>query len=271
MALQNLKGIGLSMYTYANENADDFPPRLTMLLESGGLIDPETFWNPGDSDPRPLVIDNDLADQQNSTQISYTYFGGSGNLPAEAVVLQDNSLAHNAGQGLLVLTADARAEFFEKSTQTHPMIEAARANLVQIGQALHAYAGDNGGQFPAKLSLLYPAYISDAAVFWNPGDPNPAPATITNDLPNQANSAQISFHYRGAGYNTTSPPQLVLVSDNSLANTFGSGIIVLTADNQADFYVPETAPCNPVEPCTQFAASKLHRLGFALQLYAAEH
>lgn len=270
-AMAGVRSIAMGVLTYANENMGTFPASLSKLVENGSVSYPDTFWNPGDSDPRPLIIDRDLPDQENSTQISYAYFGGSANQSSAAVVLQDNALENNHGDGLIVLTADATVEFFVRRASRNPDVEAAQTNLAQIGQALRAYAADHGGLLPDRLSILYPAYIASPAVFWNPGDSNPAPASIDDDKPNAARSAQISFHYRGAGRTLEGPPGLVLVSDNSAANNMGWGINVLTADGRVDFYSPESPACTSADVCTEIAMSKLRIIQRALQIYANDH
>lgn len=69
----------------------------------------------------------------------------------------------------------------------------ARSRMTQIFYALSAYMNDHSGWLPARLSALYPTYITDPAVFHHPGDPDPPPTTIDNDIPNAPNSARISF------------------------------------------------------------------------------
>lgn len=270
IAEQNLKHLARILYMYATENREMFPDTLSMLYRSR-IYDPTTFWHPGDNDPRPLTIDNDVPNQPNSTQISYAYFRGSTDFDMLAVVVQDNSLANNDGEGLLVVTAEGVVDFFEASDRTHPSIEASQENLRQIGLALEEYADSHGGQFPTELSLLFPDYISDPTVFWNPGDRDPAPTTIDNDMPNVPNSAQVSYHYLGAAYTSSSPSGTVLVADNSLANNFGSGVNVLTADGRADFYVPEVPHCTSPQSCISIARARLRTMGIALQIHATNN
>ena len=273
LALSNLKSLGLSLYSYANENASTFPTTFSMLAgpKTGLYISPSMFWNPGDTDPRPFLIDNDIPNGANSTQISYTYLGGDIDRDAAAVVLYDNSPANNDGEGLGVLTADAAAAFYVKSNLTAPAIETAQANLRQIGVALRGYADANGGKYPAKLSMLYPDWVSAPSVFWNPGDSNPCPTTINNDVPNKANSAQISYRYSGGTYTTNCSPEAVLVVDESLANNLGSGINVLTTDGTVALYVPEPTTCGAPDGCVSQAAAKLRSLAWALQMYADDN
>ncbi len=47
-----------------------------------------------------------------------------------------------------------------------------RSNLKQIGLACHMYAADNNGEFPDKLSRLYPSYLSVLHIFSCPLAPD---------------------------------------------------------------------------------------------------
>ncbi len=270
----NLRKIGLALSTYATDNMGIYPPRLSMLYPTL-ISDPAVFWNPGDSDPCPITIDNDEPNQPNSTQISFFYFGGNADHSPTCVVVQDNSLANNSSLGVYVLTVDGVVEFFERSDRFLPPSEVARSNLRLIGQALHTYANDNLDHFPDKLSKLYPVRITDPTVFWNPGDHYPwsvpAPTTIDNDLINQANSAQTSYHYLGAGHTMGCDPGVILVADNALLNNGGTGMNILTADGVAEYYAPAPPSCQYAFECTNLAASRLRQLGVALYAYASDN
>ncbi len=274
VAQSNLKKIGKALYGYATENQDVFPKNLSMLYRDS-IFDPTVFWNPGDSDPSPLIIDSDVPNQLNSAQISFAYFGGNTELNEAAILAQDNSLANNDGLGVHVLTADTTVEFFERCDRWLPHTETARSNLRLIGQALHAYAAAHNDQYPDKLSRLYPTYISDPAVFYNPGDNYPrgssAPTTINNDVPNYGNSAQTSYHYLGAGYTTACDPGVILVEDNALVNNGGTGVNILTADGAAEYFAPAPPSCQYGFICTNIAASRLRAIGVALSSYATEN
>lgn len=269
VALTNLKFLSLALAVYANDNNAWFPTDLIRLVQVGGVCSPSTFWNPGDSEPEPTQITNSIPNAPNSTQISYAYFGGrSDSYSRLRVVLGDNSLANNEGQGVHVVTDDFAVAFFEPCSRSLPSSEASRANLLQIGQALHAYASANAGQFPARLSMLYPAYIAAPAVFWNPGDNDPAPTTINNDTPNGPNSAQISYHYLGAGYTSACGAGVILAEDNSLSSNGGIGINILTADGAATYFAPAPPSCQYPSSCMSVAAANLKQIGMALFVYA---
>ncbi len=200
----NLTQIMAALYTYANANDEAFPPRLSMLYPEL-ISNPAVFWNPGDSDPCPTTIDNDDLNGINSDQVSFRYIGGSA-ADAPFLVVHDHSTSNNGGLGVHAAISSRGGISFLAPTMSPPSFTAAaRANLEAIGAALRSYAEDHEGHYPPALSKLYPAYIATPAVFCNPGDTvgpgSVPPATINNDTPNQANSAQISFQYMAAGQN----------------------------------------------------------------------
>lgn len=94
----------------------------------------------------------------------------------------------------------------------------ARAHMQAILQGIAIYANDNNDALPPHLWQLYPHYVTDPLAFWHPGDNDPPPTTIDNDVPNAPNSALISFEIN---------PASVLggctwyVRDNSAANNGG--------------------------------------------------
>jgi hypothetical protein len=268
VAQRNLQLLAVALLTCANQNSGSFPTDLARLMEYGAVCSPGTFWHPGDSDPEPTAITNSVPNAPNSAQISYAYFGGKPDSYPLSVVLLDNSLANNGGAGALVVTCDGAASFVEKCSRTSPATNTARVNLQQIGAALRAYANANGGQFPARLSLLFPAYVSDPTVFWHPGDNDAAPTTINNDVPNKVNSAQISYRYLGADYTVSCDPKVVLAVDNSLSNNGGVGVNILTADGQVSYYAPAAPACSSPALCREIAISNLRQIGWALLTYA---
>ncbi len=235
VALANLRSLALAMCTYAGQGDGRYPADPAILAQTN-VCSPSMFWNPGDSDPEPTEITNAIPNAPNSAQLSYAFLGQSADDEPLAVLLEDNSLANNEGLGAFVVTNDSVIAFFEPCTRSLPSAGIARDNLRQIGQALQAYAAANGGQFPARLSMLYPAYIADPAVFWNPGDRDPCPTAIDNDVPNGRNSAQVSYNYPAAACASPCGAGVILVADNSLANNGGSGINMLTADGAAGYY-----------------------------------
>ena len=86
-------------------------------------------------------------------------------------------------------------------------------NLKQIGEGLYFYSLDNAGYFPEKLSALYPHYINKAEIFWCPSDKDPKPEKIENDIPDNKNSACISYQYN-PGYTENDYFLIPLIWDN---------------------------------------------------------
>lgn len=268
VALYNLKSLATSLLTYASANKQNFPIDLITLAE---WESPSTFWNPGDSDPEPTAITNSVPNAVNSTQISFAYLGGNAGTSERKIVLLDNSLANNEGAGVHIVTSDGSTAFFETSSRFLPLTITARANLQQLGNALRVYAADNLDRFPPKLSKLYPNYVSNPAVFWNPGDRNPQPTTISTDTPDTINSAQISFSYLGDGYNLDSDAGVVLIVDNSLSNNGGTGANILFADGHVGYYAPATPSCQDPLACITIAKANLAHIGMGLLTYAADN
>ncbi|HSW45242.1 MAG TPA: thrombospondin type 3 repeat-containing protein, partial [Phycisphaerae bacterium] len=268
VAQHNLKSLALALYSYANNNHDDFPTDLIMLMPAGGICSPSIFWNAGDSDPEPTEITNSAPNALNSTQISYAYMGGSTDSPDGTLVMLDNNLANNGGSGLLAVTSDGAASLLEITTSPNQTVT---MNLQQIGIALYLYAIDNNSRFPTKLSMLYPHYVANPTVFWHPGDNNPIPTTINNDLPDKPNSAQISYRYLGADYRTSCDAGVILLVDNSLSNNGWAGINIFTASGQVYFYAPVMPSCQLPLSCMSTAAANLRAIGMALYTYANEN
>lgn len=86
-------------------------------------------------------------------------------------------------------------------------------NLKLIGEAVYFYAADNDMHFPEKLSSLYPSYIPKPVIFWCPSDKNPKPSRIDNDIPDNKNSALISYQY-SPGHKDDDSPLIPIVWDN---------------------------------------------------------
>jgi hypothetical protein len=140
----------------------------------------------------------------------------------------------------------------------------ARTHLMEISNALFVYANENRDRLPPDLTMLFPNYISDPTVFWNPGDSDPAPTTIDNNATNAINSTRISFEYTATYPNCDAP----LVWDNSAANNGGFYINVAKADGSMS-----TTPYNPmvVGDSTNTAARNLSNLAIAFFMYANEN
>ncbi len=268
VAQRYLWSLSSSCLDYAEVNKGIFPSDLTKLVPH--YIDsPSAFWNPGDSDPEPTAITNSVPNAPNSTQISYAYLAGYNNTMS-CVLLLDNSFANNeGGSDILVGYSDGTGQFYQKSSRCRDLSLVARQHLQQIGTALRVYAADNMDQFPPLLSMLYPSYISDPAVFWNPGQTGWCPTTINNDLPRKGNSAQVSFRYLGADYTANCDPRVILAVDYSRTNNSGTGINILTADGAVDSYGPPPLSCQHPPTCSARAAANLKKIGTALEMYAS--
>jgi hypothetical protein len=79
--------------------------------------------------------------------------------------------------------------------------------------------------------MLFPHYVPRPSSFWNPGDSDPVPLTITDDVPDGPKSAQISFEFLAAGQRIDSLPyDAVIAQDNSPANNGGYSTLRLHAD-----------------------------------------
>jgi hypothetical protein len=213
----------------------DDPVRLFTL---GIITDPLVFWHPGDSNPPPTTIDNSVVDAPNSTQISFTLTTTCpGCLPPGSVLLQDNSSANNDGRFVQYLTNDGYV--FTNPPGALPVptnVVTTWRNLRTLYTACAQYAVEYNGQPPLQLSQLYPSYLVSPRVFWNPGDADPLPTTIDNDVPNAVNSALISFEYPVAGQAWFElPPATIAIADNSPANNEGYGISVVRVDGSIRF------------------------------------
>ncbi|MCC6156385.1 MAG: hypothetical protein IT367_21640, partial [Candidatus Hydrogenedentes bacterium] len=226
-------------------------------------------WHPGDGDPAPVAITNSVMNAPDSAQISFAYVGDSAGHSERDVLFLDNSLTNNDGAGVLVAGIDGSTALFERSGRFVASSGIARENLRQIRTALTAYAGDHAGHYPSRLSMLYPSYVADPAVFWNPGDSQPCPPTIDNDKPNTSRSAQISFRYLGADLIVGGDPGAVLVVDGSLSNNGGTGINLLSADGEVDYYAPAPISCEHPPICSAIASANLRAIGAGLLIYAA--
>ncbi|MFA5393921.1 MAG: DUF2059 domain-containing protein [Candidatus Ratteibacteria bacterium] len=91
-------------------------------------------------------------------------------------------------------------------------------NLKMIGLALQMYAQDHKNKFPDDLKEIYQkySYVKDPSVFWCPADTNPKPTDITNSVPNQPNSCQISYtYYPGHSANERSVADVIIMEDNN--------------------------------------------------------
>lgn len=116
----------------------------------------------------------------------------------------------------------------------------ARVSLIaELGNALRV-AGEDLGSYPANFSDLYVLdYVSNPCLFYNPGDSDAPPSTINNNIPNSADSAQVSFTYAAGGLSVTGlPANTILFMDNTPDNNGGMGRWIYYHNGQLEF-IPE--------------------------------
>ena len=90
--------------------------------------------------------------------------------------------------------ANAPAFGQDKPTTPDPAkIAACTKNLQAIHRAVSAYRLDHGGDYPAWLSVLYPKYVANMAVFHCPNDATPG--TIGSPFRPADPKAAISYDY----------------------------------------------------------------------------
>lgn len=275
VARQNMQRIVQAIWVYMNDHADEPPPSLSALYPDP-IADPRVFWHPGDSDPAPTTIDNDLPNAPNSARISYevdlALFRQS--CPGEQPWIRDNTAANNGGWFVNELYLCNEWYTVPAGRMPTPSRTAlAASHLRALVQALHVYSNDNCDGWPTDLMQLVPCAgppCAPARVFWHPGDDQPMPTRITSAALNELESAQISFEYLVAGLNENhGHPDLPCFRDNSPANNGGCGVLVgllggavvfeplcagdLTGDLVVDFadylrlaghFGPAQAPCD---------------------------
>jgi hypothetical protein len=131
-----------------------------------------------------------------------------------------------------------------------------RMRLRELLIAALFYVNDHGAMPPDLLTLYTGGYASPCS-FYNPGDTDPAPATIDNEIPNAPNSAQISFAFPAAGMSEHQIlPNTIVLIDNTSANNAGLGRVVGYGDGHVafvpDYPHPFTAMLADLGPCTNF-------------------
>ena len=98
--LCNLKQIGLALDRYAKDHNNKFPDDLKEIYTKGYIKNPEVFWCPADTDPKPTNITNSIPNNPDSSQISYTYYPGHFTDEPNAkqtVIMEDNSSEYHGG------------------------------------------------------------------------------------------------------------------------------------------------------------------------------
>ena len=241
VAQERMRDIRNAVLTYANDSACEVSD-LTALY--GNLIDdPQTFHHPGDPDPAPLTIDNETPNALNSAQISFTIDRAFCSGPLDRTIVRDNGPENNNGLFTLGLTIDGHIVTEPPDALPLPTsASVARANLARLVRAMRLYCNDNEEWLPDTLSRLYPGDLASPASFWNPGDEDPPPTHIENDVPDGANSALVSFDYPAAGMREWQlDPQTVVIKDNAPSNNNGYGVHVAYWSGRVQF-IPNGVP-----------------------------
>jgi len=103
----NLKGIGIAMYTYANEHDDKLPPDFKTLVDAGTIT------------PKTLISPNDAS----GAECSYIYIAGQTLNGDPRNVLAYEKPDINGGEGSSVLFADSHVEFLTPSSLEKALAE----------------------------------------------------------------------------------------------------------------------------------------------------
>lgn len=224
-----LQGIAI----YANDNNDALPPHLWQLYPQY-VPDPLAFWHPGDGDPPPTTIDNDVPNAPNSALISFE-INPAGILGACTWVIRDNSAENNGGYFVQTGWQDG-FEAVPPIPPYEPATVVAAHRLQVLAWALKIYTNDNDGYLPLDLRTLIPDFCLRPRGFWHPGDSQPQPTQITNSLPNALDSTQISFDYLTPGQSDNwILPTTALLRDNDPAYNHGLGRLEIRGDFQTYF------------------------------------
>ena len=229
IAQHNMRRIACAMLIYSNDNEEYFPQDLKQLWEGGYLDSPRTFWHPGDTDPAPTDITNNMPNTINSASISFDYVSPGRYPDADGmqVLLQDNDPANNGGGFISKVSLYTTEVEPPLAARTPTVFQTGQMNLRRVAAGLRAYAFDNDQWLPASIEDLWTTgYVDDPFYFWSPGDSDPRPTNITNAKPNAEDSAAISFVYEFEGDQPVrfEEATLELVQDNSPDNNRGLGI-----------------------------------------------
>lgn len=238
IARQHMNRIRNALAVYMNQY--DWPPAHASALYPEWIDDPLAFWHPGDSDPPPTTIDNDVPNAPNSALISFDIdLSGGRNWPDNHAYIRDNSAANNGG----LFINENWGMWYTDPPGMMPWPTAtavARYNLRGLVSAIRVYSNDNSDWWPTDLMQLVPDDVSPSEYtrrfFWHPGDNQPMPTAITNSILNALDSAQISFEYLVAGLNENSyDPNLAFFRDNSPINNGGLGTLTVYADGRVEY------------------------------------
>jgi hypothetical protein len=239
VAAQNMRRMAQACWIYANDNSERFPPLPSNLFPL--LInDPLAFWHPGDSDPAPTTIDNDVPNAHNSSNISFEWVGWDyRRFACDQPLVQDNTSANNDGLFVGYLTLDGMYETVPPmATPTPTALRLAQLHLARFAFLWYIYANDHNEFFPSDPLELYATFRSPRTV-WNPGDSDLLPERITNSVPNGPESVQVSFEFLHLGERSFDvPPGTIMIRDNTPANNGGYGINVIRVDSWSVEFIP---------------------------------
>jgi hypothetical protein len=244
VAQRNLRALWSAEAIYSNDNQEWFPLDPAWLYDLG-MVTPETFFHPGDpNNSPPTTINNSASNAPNSARISFDFLitQPSRHLSDE-IAIRDNTAWNNAGQFINFVTLDGVVETDPPgATETPTTFTLAEAHLSRLVWAVRLYASDDPRQHTPDTLLVFwtpgarAGWYGSTRTFWNPGDADALPDTLTNDLPNDPQSVQVSFDYLTPNTHWESlPPQTPILRDNTPANNQGYGVFEARADLRVRF------------------------------------
>ncbi len=123
MGLTRLRELCTGVQIYAVEHDGQWPELASELFAAGYVTHPQAFYHPGDVDPVPVTIDNDIPDAPNSAMISFDFpgAGGSESLPTDTIMFADNNVANNAGLLRSVVFGDCSGNYLP--VWPHPFMD----------------------------------------------------------------------------------------------------------------------------------------------------
>ena len=164
----------------------------------------------------------------------------------------------SAGVGLYACHTEGTQtvyRFWVSGSETaYPTYGQSRMRELLTAAIIYMYEHD---ALPPDLRTLYTDGYASPCTFYNPGDTDPAPTTIDNEIPNAPNSAQISFAFPAAGMSEYQIlPNTIVLIDNTSANNAGLGRVVGYGDGHVEFVPdyphPFAAMLADLGPCTSF-------------------
>ncbi len=119
------------------------------------------------------------------------------------------------------INACARSGLRLPGLSKDPLTQQCRENFKRIAQALHRYAEDNEGRYPASLEDLYPEYVEDEGILV-------CPAAAARGL------GRNSYYFPAAGQRRWQQ-ESVVVLDRNIYNHDGRGGFVLRANGEVEW------------------------------------